>query len=121
VAAYYTHTGGYIDAIQPDLSVNDNVNDSDKLGIRAAIKWAASDKLTITPRFVYQGVTADGINRFDAFNILANPYTTTRPSVTIGEDEQFTQREEDYDDDFALGDLNISYDLGGMTLTSITS
>ena len=121
VAAYYTHTGGYIDAIQPNLSINDNVNDSDRYGLRAALKWVASDRLTITPRFVYQKVTANGFNRFDAYNILGNPFTTTRPDVDIEEDEQFTQFTEEYDDDFVLGDLNIVYDLGGMSLTSVTS
>ena len=35
----------------------------------------------------------DGWNRIDVFNILANPYTTTRPAVTLGEREQFTQIE----------------------------
>src|SRR5262245_56327693 len=29
---YYTHMGGYIDAVQPDLSVNDNVNSGDRFG-----------------------------------------------------------------------------------------
>ena len=33
----------------------------------------------------------NGWNRIDAFNILANPFTTTRPAVTLGEREQFTQ------------------------------
>ena len=36
--------------------------------------------LTITPRIVYQKVEMDGWNRIDAFNILANPFTTTRPA-----------------------------------------
>ena len=35
----------------------------------------------------------DGWNRIDAFNILANPFTTTRPAVDLGEREQFTQIE----------------------------
>ena len=47
--------------------------------------------LTITPRIVYQRVKMDGWNRSDEFNILANPYTTTRPAVTLGERRQFTQ------------------------------
>jgi iron complex outermembrane receptor protein len=64
----------------------------------------------------------DGWNRIDAYNILANPFTTTRPAVTLGEREQFTQIEEPFTDDFVLGDLNIRYDIGAsMSLTSVTS
>ena len=63
----------------------------------------------------------DGWNRIDAFNILANPFTTTRPAVTLGEREQFTQLEEEFTDDFVLGDLNIDYNFGDLALTSITS
>ena len=46
----------------------------------------------------------DGWNRIDDFNILANPYTTTRPAVTLGERRQFTQIEEPFTDDFVLAD-----------------
>ena len=63
----------------------------------------------------------DGWNRIDAFNILANPFTTTRPAVTLGEREQFTQIDEPFTDEFLLGDLNLSYDFGSVALTSITS
>jgi iron complex outermembrane receptor protein len=121
VAAYYTRTAGYIDAVQPDLSVEKNVNAGDRTGVRAALRFVPNDRLTITPRIVYQKVTADGWNRQDAFNILANPYTTTRPAVTLGEREQFTQFGEPFDDKFFLGDLNLTYDFGGAMLTSVTS
>jgi len=63
----------------------------------------------------------DGWNRIDSYNILANPYTTTRPPVTLGERELFTQIPEPFTDDYTLGDLNVRYDFGGMNLTSITS
>src|SRR6267378_2400693 len=75
----------------------------------------------ITPRIVYQRTQADGWNRIDAFNILANPYTTTRRRVTLGERQLFTQINEPYTDDFVLGDVNWRYKFGGTTLTSITS
>jgi iron complex outermembrane recepter protein len=63
----------------------------------------------------------DGWNREDAFNILANPYTTTRPAVDLDEREQFTQFEEPFTDEFLLADLNFTYDFGGLALTSVTS
>ncbi|HEX6159049.1 MAG TPA: TonB-dependent receptor, partial [Thermoanaerobaculia bacterium] len=121
VTAYYTRFGGFIDAVQPDLSVNDDVNTGDRIGARLAFLFKPNDRLSITPRLIYQKIEADGWNRIDAFNILGNQFTTTRPAVRLGEREQFTQFEEPFTDDFLLGDLNVAYDLGAMTLTSITS
>jgi iron complex outermembrane receptor protein len=40
VASYFTHTGGYIDAVQPNLSVKEDVNSGDRKGVRAAVKIA---------------------------------------------------------------------------------
>jgi iron complex outermembrane receptor protein len=121
VASYYNRLAGYIDAVQPDLSVKEDVNGGFRTGVRAAIKIAPNDRLSFTPRIVYQKVEMDGWNRIDTFNILANPFTTTRPAVTLGERQQFTQLEEKFTDDFVLGDLNIEYRFGDVALTSITS
>jgi iron complex outermembrane receptor protein len=63
----------------------------------------------------------NGWNRIDDFNILANPFTTTRPAVDLGDREQFIQLDETFTDEFLLGDLNLEYEFGGATLTSITS
>ncbi len=121
VAAYYTRTAGYVDAVQPDLSVKEDVNTGDRTGVRVALKIAPNERLSITPRVVYQKTEADGWNRADAYNILGNPYTTSRPAVSLGEREQFTQIGEPFEDDFTLADLNVRYDFGGAVLTSITS
>src|SRR5712691_3422490 len=121
VVGYYNRLGGFIDAVQPDLSVKKHVNNGDRTGGRVSFLLAPNDRLSITPRFVYQRVKMDGWNRVDAFNILANPYTTTRPAVTLGERQQFTQVPEPYTDDFYLGDLNVNYRFGDVVLTSITS
>ncbi len=121
VAASYTSYGGYIDAIQPDLSVNEAANSGERAGFRLALRFEPNDKLTVTPRIIYQEVDMDGWNRMDVFNILANPYTTTRPAVTLGERQQFTQLEEVFTDEFVLADLKVEYDFGNTLLTSITS
>ena len=121
VSGYYTRFAGYIDSVQPDLRLEQDVNTGDRTGVRAAIRIAPNDRLAITPRIVYQKVATDGWNRIDAFNILANPYTTTRPAVTLGERESFTQIPEPFTDEFFLGDLTISYNFGNVLLTSITS
>ncbi len=120
-AAYYTQYGGFIDAVQPGLSVRDDVNDGNRLGGRVAFRFEPNDRLTITPRLLYQEVEMNGWNRIDDFNILANPFTTTRPAVDLGDRQQFIQIREPFTDEFLLGDLNLEYDFGGLTLTSITS
>jgi iron complex outermembrane receptor protein len=121
VAAYFDHFAGFMDAVQPDLSVDKNVNTGQRAGVRAAFEIAPTDQLSITPRFVYQNAQSDGWNRVDLYNILANPFTTTRPQVTLGDHELFTQIKEPMDDNFYLGDLNVAYNFGKMVLTSITS
>jgi iron complex outermembrane recepter protein len=88
--------------------------------VRGSVR-IASENLSITPRIVYQRLQTDGWNRNDAFNILANPFTTSRSAVTLGEREQFTQLQEKYTDDFVLGDLDIDYKVGHGLITSITS
>jgi iron complex outermembrane recepter protein len=121
VVGYYSHIAGYIDAVQPDLSVNEDVNSGDRTGVRVTAKIAPNDNFSITPRFLYQNVEMSGWNRIDDFNILGNPFTTTRPAVNLGEREQFTQIEEPFTDEFLLADLNIGYRFGSVNLTSITS
>ena len=121
VVAYGTKFPGFIDAIQPGGRVKDNVNDGERGGIRVALRMQPTDNITITPRYIQQNVDVHGFNRVDVFNILANQYTTTRPKVTLGDLQQFTQFEEKFSDRFKLADLNASIDLGAMTLTSISS
>jgi iron complex outermembrane receptor protein len=122
VVGYGNRLGGWMDAVQPNLTVNEDVNGGDRTGVRAALRIAPNERVSVTPRVVYQRVKMDGWNRIDAFNILANPYTTTRPRVTLGERRLFTQIEEPYTDDFVLADLNLRIALGGqVSLTSITS
>ena len=125
---YYEHLAGWMDAVQPfgsarpgESSVIKNVNSGNREGVRVALDLSPTENLTITPRFVYQNVAMDGWNREDVFNILANPYTTTRPAITLGGNRQFTQIPEPYTDKFSLGDLDIKYDFGSALLTSVTS
>ena len=118
---YVTRYGGFMDAVQPDLHVKHNVNDGDRYGGRFTFLFKPSDALTITPRIMYQDVKMNGWNRIDVYNILGNPFTTTRPAVQLGDHRQFTQIGEPYSDKFTLADVNVSYNFAGKTLTSITS
>ena len=122
VTAWHTSFGGFMDAVQPDLRVDEDVNSGSRTGARWAFRFEPNEKVTVTPRVIYQEVDMDGWNRIDDFNILANPYTTTRPAVNLGERELFTQFDEPYTDEFLLADLKIEIDLpDGYAFTSITS
>ncbi len=132
VAGYYTHLAGYMDtpaitrtsdgSIRPDPGnrVTD-VNSGDRYGLRAAVRIEPNERFSITPRLIYQKVDMNGWNRIDDFNILANPFTTTRPAVGLSDRELFVQIDEPFTDEFLLGDVTLNYDFGGATLTSITS
>lgn len=119
---YYNSVGGFVDAVQPDLSINEDVNDGERYGVRLAMAFEPSERLRVTPRVIAQKVEMNGWNREDAFNILGNEFTTSRPAVNLDEREQFTQFEEPFTDEFILADLTVEYDFGdGKTLTSVTS
>jgi len=121
MVGYYNRLPGFIDAVTPSLTVDKDVNTGNRYGGRASIRLAPNDRLSITPRIVVQKVEMNGWNRVDAFNILANPFTTTRPPVTLGPRQEFNQLQEKYTDKFVLGDLNLNYNFGGALLTSISS
>src|SRR6266487_2057382 len=76
VAGYSNDLAGWMDALQPNFTVDKDVNGGNRTGARLAVRIEPSGRFSITPRLVYQKVTMDGWNRIDAFNILANPYTT---------------------------------------------
>jgi iron complex outermembrane receptor protein len=107
---YENHIGGFIDAVQPNGGLAKNVNDGEKTGARVAILFQPTDELSIIPRVIYQNIDMNGFNRQDVYNILANPYTTTRPPVVLGEDQQFTQLQEKFTDQFTLLDTTVNYD-----------
>jgi len=119
---YYDRTPGWVDAVQPGGGIKTNVNTETRDGARIALLWRPLEDLTIEPRYVFQNTWSGGYPRVDLYNILANPYTTTQPKVTLGDRQQYTQQYEGINaDEFQLSDLKMDYDLGPMALTSITS
>jgi iron complex outermembrane receptor protein len=118
---YSDHQPGFIDAIQPGGGINKNVNTADRNGGRLALKWKATEDLTVEPRLIVQDLATGGYPRVDLYNILANPYMTTQPAVTIGDRQQYTQQPEGLNDQFQLADLKLDYDLGNADFTSVTS
>ncbi len=117
VVGYNTHFGGFIDSIGPYSKKN--VNDGDRWGTRIALLLQPSDNFRITPRVVYQKVTAGGFNRQDEYILFDNQFTTG--GNTLGEREQYLRFREKFSDKTLLTDLVMSYDFGGAELTSVSS
>lgn len=116
---YYTRYGGFINAVGP--AGGDDVNSGERYGGRLALTFEPSDNFSITPRVVYQKITADGFNRQDIYNLYGNRFTTTRPQVTYDEREQYLLLREGFEDETLIADLNLNVGLGGAKLTSVTS
>jgi iron complex outermembrane receptor protein len=118
---YHTSYGGFIDALREGGQIDEDVNSGTRSGVRIALGIQPSDGITLTPRFVYQKVEMDGFNRQEVYNLFANPFTTTRPAVTIEERQQFLLLDEQFVDETMLADLVGEIDLGFADLTSVTS
>ena len=99
---YFTRYGGFINAIGP--AGGEDVNSGERYGGRLALTFEPSDSVSITPRVVYQKVTADGFNRQEIYNLFANRFTTTRPAVTFDEREQYLLLREGFEDETLIAD-----------------
>ncbi|MBX7501113.1 TonB-dependent receptor [Qipengyuania sp. YG27] len=117
--AYYTKYAGFINAIGP--AGGEDVNDGERLGGRIAFTLDTGEGFSITPRVVYQKVEANGFNRQEIYNLYANPYTTTRPPVEMGEREQYLKLREAFEDETLIADLVVEAELGAVTMTSVSS
>ncbi|RZV32863.1 MAG: TonB-dependent receptor [Sphingomonadaceae bacterium] len=117
VVGYYTQYGGFIDAIGP--AGGENINSGERYGGRIAVRMDSGTGFAVTPRVVYQKVTADGFNRQEIFNLYANPFMTN--PVQLGEREQYLRLREGFEDETFLFDLTMEADLGPATLTSVSS
>lgn len=120
VVGYYDRLAGFVDALQPNGSVKEDVNTGKKTGGRVALLFEPIENLKVAPRVVYQKLTTDGYPRADIWNILGDP-TTNQPKDNFGDFQQFTQHREGIDDKFTLTDLKLDYDFGPVSLTSISS
>ena len=116
---YYTQYGGFIDALGP--AGGENVNGGERFGGRLAFTVDTGEGFSLTPRIVYQKVKADGFNRQEIYNLYANPFTTTRPAIQLGEREQYLLLREAFEDETLIADLVAEADLGPVVLTSVSS
>ncbi len=118
---YYTRYGGFIDARREGGGVQENVNTGERYGGRVALLFEPTSELSITPRFVWQKITTNGFNRQEVYNLYANPYTTTRPAIQLGERQQYLLVDESFSDEVKIADLTMSWEHGPVAVTSVTS
>jgi iron complex outermembrane recepter protein len=116
-AGYTTEYGGFIDATRESGGMSKNVNSGSRTGGRVAMTFAPNEALTITPRIIYQEIDADGFNRQEAYNLFANPFTTTRPPVTPRKRQQHLLLDEEFSDETMLADLVV---VGTLNLFDVT-
>ncbi len=118
---YTTEYGGFIDALGENGSNKSDVNSGTRTGGRLALAFAPMDNLTITPRVIYQKIETDGFNRQEAFNLFANPFTTTRPAIRLGEREQYLLLGEDFSDETTIYDATVQLSLQNFDVTYVAS
>jgi outer membrane receptor protein involved in Fe transport len=117
VVGYGTEYGGWIDALREGGAVTEDVNGGGRYGGRIALALQPTDNLTITPRVVFQKIETDGFNREEVYNLFANPYTTTRPPVQLGERQQFLRLDEAFEDETMIADLVVNWSLDAVDVT----
>lgn len=121
VVGYHTEYAGFIDARREGGIVSDDVNEGTRTGARVALTYMPTEDITITPRIIYQEIEADGFNREEVYNMFANPFTTTRPAIQLGEREQYLLLEEEFEDEILIADLNLEFGIGPVDVLSISS
>jgi iron complex outermembrane receptor protein len=119
LVAYATRFGGWTDALGP--GGGKDVNEGDRIGGRLSFTFQPNRDVTITPRLVYQKVTADGFNRQEKYNLYANPFTTTVPPVTFEDNQQYLLQREKFEDKTTIADLVAKVGFRGFDLTSVTT
>ncbi|MEO6113494.1 MAG: TonB-dependent receptor [Sphingomicrobium sp.] len=116
VVGYGTKYGGFIDAEGP--AGGNNINDGERIGGRVSVLFQPHPDLKITPRVIYQKVSADGFNRQEEYNLYADE-PNSRDS--LGKRTQYLQLREKFRDKTLLADLTASMDFSGVEVTSVTS
>jgi iron complex outermembrane receptor protein len=113
LTVWYRRDGGYIDRIDPVTldTEQKNANFDQTTLIRAAVVWAPTDKLTVTPSFYYQDRYRNEME--DYWPLYSNPSNNQYVSADP------TQRSDP--DRFNLSSIKVEGDLGFAKLISNTS
>ena len=120
LVGYTTQFAGFIDARREDGSFKEDVNGGERTGARVALTFGG-DNWSITPRVVYQELTTDGFNRQEQFNLFAQPHTTTRTPIQLGERQQHLLLDEEFSDETTLADVVLTAGFNSFDLTLVGS
>ncbi|WP_374147034.1 TonB-dependent receptor [Sphingomonas sp. 28-63-12] len=122
VVAYKEHVTGFVDNYQllkdaaGNFSLGDriakNVGDRDIYGGRAALRWAPSDRLTVTGTYYLQDSSFDGVTSEDVDPDIGLVARGLRQARTFNEGPAYRAQQ---------GNLTINYDFGWSSLISSTS
>jgi iron complex outermembrane receptor protein len=95
-------------AAAPAAADYKGINNEDVSHVRVSLLWQPTERLSITPAFLYQNITQDGLSQIDnnpGTNTNYQPYDQAEPFV----------------DRFDLYSLNIQYHFDSFDLTSATA
>lgn len=114
------HEGGYIDRYDWRTStlLDKRANSNKTLTARLALKWAISDRLSVTPSIYYQKRTIDGSS---AYWSIAPGSAETANGLFFGSFRSGAEVAGTGEDHFTVSALKIEWDLGAAQLVSNTS
>ena len=121
LVGYTTKYGGYVDALSENGRRQKDANTGTRRGVRASLLWDVTDRVSVLPRLIYQKSEADGFNRREVYNLFANPHTTTRPAIRLGDREQYLLLDEAFEDETLLADVKLAANFDRFTFTSVSS
>ncbi len=109
------HTSGYIDQVSqadPTKVVAKGINSENDAVFKAALKWAPSSTLTITPNIFYQRVKSDGLDVSHLTDVNGNPLSDNQTDQLLREPGT---------DTLFVPSVTVGFDMGGADLTPVTS
>ena len=101
-------TGETVQGTTPAFDRNEDVDDEDYYGTQIAMKWMPTDNLSITPKFMYQKIKADGLPFAD---VDAENMETRR----------FFDSDEPGEDEWWMGSVVINWSISAGDITSTTA
>lgn len=120
VSGYYRQVGGFIDTVG---IARENANDHRSYGGRASLLFKPADNLSVRLTALAQNIRANSRGTFDADPVTLRPLATI-PATGASTEGRLTRTEyypEQNDVDYRLYNGTLSWDLGAVSLTSVTS
>jgi outer membrane receptor protein involved in Fe transport len=113
VSAWYRSDGGYVDRVDrfTGVTVDDDSNQTSSSNFRAALTWAPTQSVRITPAATYQSIDGRDVAAF--YTDLSNP--------AAGELRNGSQIRQPWFDRFYLASLKIEKTFESVDLRSVTS